>query len=249
MNLRYMMFVSLMFLFLSTHGLAQIRIAVATNFKPTLTALIESYIEYRAEHNLAPVDISLSSSSTGILFAQISHGAPYDILFSADSDSVEQLKQTLKLPEQAAFVYALGRLVFLCREDAPDSVQTMVGWHGSYGQANEKLAPYGLAASQVVKTLNWQENKVIKSTSVAQVSHFIASGALDCGFTAKSLLPDNLADNRYFEIPAHLHDPIIQKALVLTKDSAKKMEADEFARFVLKQGREIILNAGYVIDL
>lgn len=235
----------LMFMLFPTIGLSQIQIAVASNFKPTMELLVTDYLKFRLDNGLKPVSIHISAASTGTLFAQISHGAPFDILFSADSSSVDRLKQQLNLPDENAFVYAIGSLVFYCRQTAPDTMKKLMDWSGVYGQANKRLAPYGQAASEVVDSLNWTGNKVITAANVAQVSHFVATGSLDCGFTAKSLIPKTLDTQRYFNIPSELHRPIIQKALVLSQDN--NPDIDEFRQYIVYQGRKIIIESGYLV--
>jgi len=228
----------------SAPSFSQIHIAVASNFKPTLELLISDYMQFRIENGLAPIKITVSSGSTGTLFAQISHGAPFDLLMAADSASVDRLQQQLNLPEKNAFVYAIGALVFHCQENAPHNLHMLTEWQGSYGQANEKLAPYGRATTEVVNQLNWVGNSVITATNVAQVSHFIATGAIDCGFTAKSLLSPETETRQYFDIPSDMHQPIVQKALVLTPNHVEYV--DEFKQYVVNQGLEIIRKSGYL---
>lgn len=245
MQIRQAIAVFLILCMYSASSFSQIQIAVASNFKPTLELLISDYMQFRIENSLEPIKIHVSSGSTGTLFAQISHGAPFDLLIAADSLSVDRLQQKLNLPEKNAFVYAIGALVFHCRENAPQNLQMLTEWKGTYGQANEKLAPYGHAATEVVNQLNWVGNRVITASNVAQVSHFIATGAIDCGFTAKSLVSQELDTQNYFNIPSDMHQPIVQKALVLSRNQVDYV--DEFKQYMLNQGLEIIRKSGYLI--
>ncbi len=112
-----------------------IRVAVASNFSATLQALAKQF-EKESGHT-----VKISSASTGKLYAQIIHGAPFDIFFSADAYRPELLAQQFAktmtegtegandTPEQQAKsyaknhakgsnktnakTYAYGRLVFL----------------------------------------------------------------------------------------------------------------------------------------
>ncbi|RLA59326.1 MAG: molybdate ABC transporter substrate-binding protein, partial [Gammaproteobacteria bacterium] len=62
-----------------------VRVAVAANFKQTLqqiSAQFEAETGYR---------VTLSSASTGVLFSQIVHGAPFDLFFAADRETPEKL--------------------------------------------------------------------------------------------------------------------------------------------------------------
>ncbi|MDX2504936.1 MAG: substrate-binding domain-containing protein, partial [Gammaproteobacteria bacterium] len=57
---------------------ADLRIAVATNFSHTATVLAKQF-EQQTGHT-----VRLAYGSTGKHYAQISHGAPFDIFFAAD---------------------------------------------------------------------------------------------------------------------------------------------------------------------
>ena len=54
------------------------RIAVAANFTGTLEQIAKQFRQEQA------VEIQIVSGSTGKLYEQITHGAPYDIFLSAD---------------------------------------------------------------------------------------------------------------------------------------------------------------------
>ena len=81
---------------------ATLTVAVAANFKPTAVAL-QQVFEAQSEHRLR-----LVSASTGTLYNQIIHGAPYDIFFAADSEYPKKLEQQQLASNRKT--YALGRL-------------------------------------------------------------------------------------------------------------------------------------------
>ena len=58
----------------------QLSVATASNFKPTLELLVATF-EEESEHQ-----VNIISASSGILYAQISHGAPFDIFLSANEE-------------------------------------------------------------------------------------------------------------------------------------------------------------------
>ena len=80
-----------------------LRIAVAANFRPTLEQINAGYLEETGRQ------VVLSSASTGVLFSQIAHGAPFDLFFAADEESPAQLFAAGRGGEP--FCYAVGRLV------------------------------------------------------------------------------------------------------------------------------------------
>src|SRR5690349_1516977 len=65
----------------------QVTVAVASNFAKPAEQLAEMYRKQDAG-----ADIRFSAGSSGKLYAQIEHGAPFDILLSADAERPEQLE-------------------------------------------------------------------------------------------------------------------------------------------------------------
>ena len=61
---------------------ADLRVACASNFKRTLQELAPGF-ESHTGHRLL-----ISSASTGVLFNQLIHGAPFDVFLSADSQNL-----------------------------------------------------------------------------------------------------------------------------------------------------------------
>ena len=241
----FMLFASLLLASASYNALADIRIALASNFKPAMEDLVSGYSSWRTQQGLTPQTIQLITGSTGSLFAQINHGAPYDLFFAANAEAPDNLALSPAFNDRhPAFTYAIGRLAFWCPEGAPQTFDQLSQWRGSYAQANEKLAPYGLAATEVIARIGWDNtNRKITGNNVAQVSHFIASGNLACGFTALSLLPEFTPDSEIFMIPPELHSPIAQKALALTS------KGDEFLQYMREYGGDIIVRHGYSLPM
>ncbi|MDH3440431.1 MAG: substrate-binding domain-containing protein, partial [Gammaproteobacteria bacterium] len=81
-------------------------IAVATNFHPILVRLRDEFEATSSHH------VELSGGSTGVLYAQITNGAPYDAFFAADQLRPEQLEEDGTGVADSRFTYAEGRLAF-----------------------------------------------------------------------------------------------------------------------------------------
>ena len=80
-------------------------VAVAANFSETAEALAVEFAA-KTEHTVA-----LVSGSTGKLYAQIRHGAPYSALLAADAERPARLEREGRAVPGSRFTYALGRLV------------------------------------------------------------------------------------------------------------------------------------------
>ena len=63
-------------------------IATATNFRPALVDISRSF-QSETGHR-----VSISSASTGILYNQILHGAPFHIFLAADTERPQKLEQS-----------------------------------------------------------------------------------------------------------------------------------------------------------
>ncbi len=80
----------------------EVKVAVAANFKGTIERIGKAFTT-KTGHTLA-----ISSAATGVLYTQISHGAPFDLFLSADVKTPQKLEQEGKGSER--FTYAIGQL-------------------------------------------------------------------------------------------------------------------------------------------
>lgn len=119
--------------------------------------------------------------------------------------------------------------------------------------ANPLLAPYGLASRQVLESTQQsamaQEN-VVLGENVGQAYALIATGNADIGFVALSMVinSDAAAKMQYIEVPAPLHDPILQDALLLIH-GANNAAAKAYLDFLKsEEARPILVSNGYGIN-
>ncbi|MGL4506245.1 MAG: molybdate ABC transporter substrate-binding protein, partial [Aeromonas sobria] len=80
----------------------EVKVAVAANFKGTIDRIGKEFTA-KTGHTLA-----ISSAATGVLYTQISHGAPFDLFLSADVATPEKLEKEGKGSDR--FTYAIGQL-------------------------------------------------------------------------------------------------------------------------------------------
>lgn len=222
-----------------------LRVAVAANFAPTLNKLVDAYSK---EH---PLRIQPLIASTGMLYAQIEVGAPFDLFFAADAARPDKLVQTGKA-HGPAHAYALGKLVLWAPRTGfkPALKRLREGEFNHLAIANPDLAPFGVAASEVLRRLsvvNAVRPKIVRGENVSQVYQYVNSGRADMGFVALSQVlqhEDDLHPEVMWHVPDRMHAPILQKAVVVKGELQE--EAKAFLDFCLsKQGRLIIRTAGY----
>ena len=221
----------------------QVRVAVASNFLSTAKILVK---QFRQETGHSVV---ISAGSTGKIYAQIINGAPYGVFLAANAREPLRLEEGGFTDVGSRFTYARGKLVLLAsRSDGPITVENLRQVN-RVGLANPKLAPYGLAAQQVVEKYAIASSvKRIYAENVSQVFLHVITGNVDMGFVALSQVMARFGD----KLPAGMlipdlamYSPIEQQA-VLLKRAKDKLAAREFMDY-LKSARiqKQIIQYGY----
>ena len=219
----------------SSHGDNSLNIAVASNFNSTLEKISFQY------EKKEKIKINIISGSSGILFAQIINGAPYDIFFSADRDRPEMLD--LKGLARAREAYAYGRIVFWER-DAPVQEQSLSRSNRKLALARPEFAPYGKAALEILTNFNHDLSNLAYGVNVNQVFAYIETGSINAGFISLSqALNKNISPINYLIISESLHSKIEQQ-FVITSNA--KNRSEEFVDWILSPAaQQIIINSGY----
>lgn len=204
-----------------------LRIAVAANFRPTLEQINAAFLE---ETGRAVV---LSSASTGVLFSQIAHGAPFDLFFAADEESPAKLFAAGRGGEP--FCYAVGSLVL-----AGGELAQLQDPHRSLAIANPATAPYGRAALEVLAREEFRaggNRRLVRGSNVLQAYQFWHSGAVDLALVAAALAPPGAAP-----VPPQWHRPLVQAAIVLAPGEG----VDAYLKWLgSDRVRALITDAGY----
>ncbi len=222
----------------------EVRVAVASNFSATMAEIVERF-ERESGHR-----VSLVFGSTGKLYAQIRHGAPFDAFFAADARRPALLEgEAVAIPE-SRFVYAVGRLALWSpKPDWVDGEGAVLrgGDFRHLALANPKLAPYGRAARQVLQKLGlWAalRGRMVRGENVGQAFQFVVSGNAALGFVAYSQIvqADGSVRGSFWMPDATLYDPIEQQAVLLRESPAARALLD-FTRS--DKGRAIIRRHGY----
>jgi molybdate transport system substrate-binding protein len=222
-------------LFFTTPLMADtVRIATASNFKLTAEK-INALFEAQSPHKT-----TLSSASTGIIFSQITHGAPFDIFFAADETSISQLENSKYSAPNQGFCYALGTLVLIGSEkperDLADPALSLA-------IANPNTAPYGRAAWEVLQRLQFKaakDRKLVRANNALQAYQYWYSSAVDL-----ALVPRSLTSNQGTSIPPNWYTAIEQH-VVLLKKGEDNPAAKDYIRWIRSDKvQTLIQNAGY----
>ncbi len=242
---RYITIVSFSFLVsvsLSCAADTVLRVAVASNFLATAKTLGMDFSAQKPS-----VSVQLMSGSTGKLYAQITHGAPYDIFLSADTAAPTALSRSSLAEASSQFTYAEGVLVLAGRSvgEAPSAaVFTSLPKDKKIALAQPALAPYGRAASEALHAMTVDKSaasQLVYGENVLQAQQFLASGVVDYAFIAQPLV----GVFPFWVIPEHYYASIQQDAVLLTR-SASSQTARQFMRYLRSvRAKNIIEKAGY----
>lgn len=222
----------------------QARVAVAANFKLSAAALGTLFTEETGHR------VAFSYGSTGQLYAQIVHGAPFDIFLSADQVRAERAVSEGYGVAGSRFTYAYGRLALYSREPGLSLSSRSILDDGirRIAVANPQTAPYGAAALQVIDRLGARDRvlpKLVRGTNVAQAFQFAFTGNADLALVAAAQVIDPNVTGSYWAVPETHHDPIAQDAVLLQR-GADNAAALAFLRFLKGQTAQVtILRAGY----
>ncbi len=224
----------------------EIRVAVASNFQPAMAALKRQF-ESTSDHRL-----TLIFGSTGKHYAQIINGAPFDAFLAADAERPQRLEREGLAVAGSRFTYALGKLVLWSPRPGYVDAQGRVLEHSDFRHlaiANPRLAPYGLAARQVLQALGlWDRlsDRLVQGENIGQAYQFVESGNAELGFLAWAQVQGrNMpVTGSFWLVPQELYQPIEQQAVLLSDNDASQA----LLRFLQSsQALKIIVDHGYAV--
>lgn len=226
-----------------------VAVAVASNFAHSAQQIAARFTEAGGS------PVTFSAGSSGKLYAQIEHGAPFDVFLSADAERPAQLEREGLAVAGSRFTYAVGRLVLWSGDaglDGQDCLAALKAGRFRYlSIANPKTAPYGAAAVATLDRLGWPlsrlEGRLVQGENIAQALQYVATGSAQLGFVALAQLrgADVPASSCQWIVPADLHAPILQQAVLLRRGQANAA-AGAFLRFLRSEvAGAIVRDHGY----
>lgn len=236
--------------FASTAAAETVRVAVAANFAGAVEPLTAAF---RAETGH---DASVSLGSSGKLVAQIRNGAPFDVFLSADQAKPEALAASGEAVADSRFTYAVGALALWSASKDVDVNNAAALRNGDFGKlalANPRLAPYGAAAVDVLKSLGLEDSTRphwVQGENIGQTYQFVRTGNAALGFVALSQITvdGKRPEGSAWIVPQSLYAPIRQDAILL-KRGAQNPAAEAFLTFLASPAaRTIIHNFGYTTE-
>lgn len=242
------LFTAMLALSLSVVGqAAEVQVAVAANFIAPMKVLAADF-EKETGHKAV-----LSSGATGKFYAQIESGAPFDVFLAADDETPARLGKEGAALAGSRFTYATGKLVlWSAQPELVDRNGDVLGT-GKFARlalAAPKLAPYGAAAVETLTRLDLLaalEPKFVQGESIGQTFSFISTGNAELGFVALSQVYEGgkIKSGSAWIVPAHLHSPLRQDAVILGRAKDNPAAAALMAFLKTDKARAVIRSFGY----
>jgi molybdate transport system substrate-binding protein len=225
----------------------EVSVAVAANFTAPMREIAARF-ELETGHKAR-----LSFGSSGKFFAQIQNGAPFEVFLSADDEKPARLEAVGATLPGSRFTYAVGRLVLWSADDGliDDGPKLLrKGGFAHLAIANPALAPYGAAAVAALKALGAYDGvagKLVQAENIAQAYQFVATGNAELGFVAMSqvMLDGKLRSGSAWPVPAELHAPIRQDAVVRARAAGNPAAAALVEYLRGDKAKTVISSFGY----
>lgn len=225
----------------------EVKVAVASNFSKPLEALATTFTATTGH------ELKISAGASGKLYAQIEHGAPFEVLLSADSKTPEKLVAAQLAIADSRFTYALGKLVLWSSNQDYIDAQGAVLQKNEFKHlaiANPKTAPYGAAAWEVLEHLGLTtslEPKLVQGENISQTYDFVSTGNAELGFVAWSQVVQagGVKQGSVWQIPDRFYSPIQQDAVLLTKGQNNPAAKALLAFLKTPAAQKLITEAGY----
>lgn len=206
--------------------------------------------ELAAQHQKAGgAPVRLVFGSSGNFYRQILQGAPFQLFLSADENFVFQLADAGKT-EDRGVLYAIGRIGLLVPNGSPLkadgelkdlALAVQDGRLQKLAIANPAHAPYGMRAREALQHAGlWQAvaPRLVLGENISQATQFVTSGSAQAGIVAYSLAlsPAVAAQGQFALIPAHWHQPLRQRMVLLRGADAASRAFYDYLQSPAAQG-------------
>ena len=220
----------------------KLTIAVAANFTAPMKIIAPLFKQQTA------IEVLPSFGGTGMLYALINNGAPFDLFLAADQRRPDLLYKEHLVNKPR--IYARGQaILWTARKDTSGAAtwQEALDLPGMnrIAIANPKLAPYG-AAVMAILTPSIKAglvNRLVYAQNVAQAFQY-AQKATDAGFTALSFAMSRAgANGRFWPITAA---PLVKQSACIIQSTPHRQAATRFFSFLFSNDtRAVLKKFGY----
>lgn len=230
----------------STTAPEPITVAAAADLQFAFAEIARAYEAETGEQ------VRLVFGSTGQLTQQIEHGAPYDLIASANIAYIERLLEQGLVLEESVELYGRGRIVLAANRQAGlelvDLADLLDPAVRHIAIANPDHAPYGVAAQEALQSAGiWEavQGKLVRGENVRQALQYVQSGDAEAGIVALSVA--DVPEISWTLIDEGLHTPLDQAMAVLVS-SKNPQAAGTFAEYILgSTGRQVMRRYGFLL--
>jgi molybdate transport system substrate-binding protein len=231
----------------ATATAGEVQVAVAANFTAPMRKIAAAFNADTGHH------ARLSFGSTGLFYAQIRSGAPFQVLLAADDETPAKLARQGFATADSRITYATGRLVLWSATPTLVDDQGAVLEKRDLGRialANPKLSPYGAAAIETLTRLGALQRlqpHFVQGENIGQAFQFVSTGNAALGFVALSQVMQDgrLSRGSAWIVPSNLHAPLRQDAIQLTKGRNNPAASALVEYLRGEKSRAIIRSFGY----
>lgn len=227
-----------------------VTVAAAASLKAAAEELSRAF-----EQEQPGAEVALTLGASGLFFAQIRGGAPFDLFLSADREFPARVIADRLADAAEEKVYAFGKLVaWLPPGSALDLDKEGLRALAAPGVkriaiANPAVAPFGRATEAALRAVGVAEavrGKLVLGTSAAQAAQFATTGAADVAFLPLSLtFGKELGGGRVYAVPEALYPRIEQSGVVLSGAREPALARALLAFITGPKGRAILARYGY----
>ena len=176
--------------------------------------------------------IELQATASGVIVAQIEHGAPVDLFVSASPVEMDRVAKSGRVVAETRRAIATNRLVLVVRRglDPPETFDGLMDPRfAKIAIGNPKTVPAGRYADQAIRREELTgtiERRLVFGENVRQVLDYVMRGEVDAGLvyaTDVKLGGDDVVVGPV--IDAKLHDPVIYEAAVVNGKGTARARA------------------------
>ncbi len=200
--------------------------------------------------------VKFTTGASGNLFAQITHGAPFDVFLSADLMYPGRLASEGAADSTSLTTYAIGRLALWSLDPRFDLKQGMRVFNDArltrVAMANPDIAPYGKAARAALQAHGFWDvvkGKLVMGENISQTAQFVQTGNAQIGIVsyATVLAPNMKSLGSHYLVPDNGNAPIEQGAIITRHGKANPL-APRFMQFMQSPAaRAILLRHGFTL--
>ena len=218
-----------------------VSVAVAANFTKVAEDLAPLFTAETGH------EVRYSFGATGQLYTQISQGAPFEVFLAADDERPTKAVSDGLAVDGTVFTYAVGALALYSTSlDLSDGKAVLEdGGYNKLAIADPATAPYGRAAMEALDALGLTAAvtpRLVTGQNISQTLQFVETGNAELGFVAASQV---VGKSSVWIVPAELHEPIRQDAVLLKLGEANPAARAYLAFLRSDRALAVITAAGY----